>query len=205
MAVKRTTDEVHDTSELLARLVMSIVSSLPFAVAALVGCVSPSANPVLSSTRATIASHAARQKIEVTAPPPLERLPAVELVSHIEPSPDAGPGGTEWLPAPVQIEHDKFPIDLPTALQLAGANNLQIALASERVEQAYAGINAADARWVPSLNLGVVYNQHDGQLQAVLEGDQGCRAEMVNADTHPRDRSGSRWQLAVRGRPSGCS
>jgi outer membrane protein TolC len=63
-----------------------------------------------------------------------------------------------------------FPIDLPTALRLAGANNLQIALASERVEQAYANVAAADAQWIPSLSGGLIYNRHNGRIQGT-EGD----------------------------------
>lgn len=59
-----------------------------------------------------------------------------------------------------------FAIDLPTALRLAGANNLQIALAVERVNQAVARSDAADVLWIPSLNAGVVYNHQAGRIQA---------------------------------------
>ncbi|MBC8351425.1 MAG: TolC family protein [Planctomycetes bacterium] len=99
-----------------------------------------------------------------------QRIPVVEFASHQDVSVDVAPEPIEPLPDPTQLVDREFPIDLPTALRLAGANNLQIAIASERVEEAYAGINAADASWVPSLNLGVVYNNHSGQLQAT-EGD----------------------------------
>jgi hypothetical protein len=43
----------------------------------------------------------------------------------------------------------EFPIDLPTALRLAGANNLHIALAAERVEEALAKAQASRAKWLP--------------------------------------------------------
>ena len=55
-------------------------------------------------------------------------------------------------------------------MRLAGANNLQIALAVERVNQAVARSDAADVLWIPSLNAGVVYNQQSGRIQAT-EGD----------------------------------
>jgi outer membrane protein TolC len=71
----------------------------------------------------------------------------------------------------------EFPIDLPTALRLAGANNLHIALAAERVEEALAKAQASRAKWLPSLNAGISYNKHDGQIQAtegtVLEANRG--------------------------------
>jgi outer membrane protein TolC len=60
---------------------------------------------------------------------------------------------------------DCYPIDLPTALRLAGANNLQIAMAVERVREAQARMNAASALWIPSFNAGLIYNKHDGKIQ----------------------------------------
>lgn len=65
---------------------------------------------------------------------------------------------------------DGFAIDLPTVLRLAGGNNLQIAIAVERVNQAVARSDAADVLWVPSLNAGVVYNQQSGRIQST-QGD----------------------------------
>lgn len=103
----------------------------------------------------------------------MQRLPAIErspiqVVSHQEPT--EVDGRLEPVPVPDPSEAAPFPIDLPTALRLAGANNLQIALAVERVEEAYANVAAADASWIPSLNAGVVYNRHNGRIQAT-EGD----------------------------------
>ncbi|MBI1914106.1 MAG: TolC family protein [Planctomycetes bacterium] len=71
----------------------------------------------------------------------------------------------EALPAPREIPQDHYPIDLVTALRLAGANNLQIALADERVRQAQARLQAANALWLPSLYVGADYNRHDGTIQ----------------------------------------
>src|SRR5262249_11882792 len=47
------------------------------------------------------------------------------------------------LPANDKPVQDRYPIDLTTALRLAGANNLQIALAGERVRQAQARLEGA--------------------------------------------------------------
>lgn len=60
---------------------------------------------------------------------------------------------------------DRYPLDLATALQLAGANNLQIALATERVREAQARLEGAEVLWIPTLRAGVGYNKHDGRLQ----------------------------------------
>jgi len=109
-------------------------------------------------------------------PPPAEALP-VEPVQFSEPivspaDPQTGladglrmPGMSEELPPGPLAADEVYPIDLPSALQLAGANNLQIALAAERVNQAAARLAAARALWIPSLAAGTVYNNHSGQIQ----------------------------------------
>ena len=60
-----------------------------------------------------------------------------------------------------------MPIDLPTALRLANADNLQVALAREQIRQALAGLEAARVLWLPSIRGGVSYNRHEGAIQAV--------------------------------------
>ncbi len=57
-------------------------------------------------------------------------------------------------------------IDLLSTLKLAGANNLDIRLAAERVAQAQAEYRLARVLWLPSLNAGVGYTKHEGQIQA---------------------------------------
>ncbi|HEX5498662.1 MAG TPA: TolC family protein, partial [Thermomicrobiales bacterium] len=60
-----------------------------------------------------------------------------------------------------------MPIDLPTALRLANADNLQVALAREQIREALAGVEAARVLWLPTIRGGVSYNRHEGSIQAV--------------------------------------
>ena len=60
-----------------------------------------------------------------------------------------------------------FPINLPTALQLAGAKPLDVAIASERIRVAAAELDRAKSLWLPNLYIGTDYYRHDGQLQDV--------------------------------------
>jgi outer membrane protein TolC len=85
---------------------------------------------------------------------------ALVQVQHDEKTPLPKPllSGEEPIP-------DQLPIDLPTALRLAGANHLQIALAAERVRQAEARLQGARALWLPTLDAGIEYNRHEGQIQ----------------------------------------
>jgi len=65
-----------------------------------------------------------------------------------------------------KTDPDLYPLNLTTALQLAGGNNLQIALAGERIQEAISKLNAAEVMWLPSLNAGVGFNSHTGKIQA---------------------------------------
>ena len=58
-----------------------------------------------------------------------------------------------------------LPVDLPTALRLTDANNPTIALARERVAEAYAAERIADVAWLPNLQGGADYNRLDGRDQ----------------------------------------
>ena len=59
------------------------------------------------------------------------------------------------------------PIDLGGALRLAGARDLDIALARERTCQAVAELDQARVLWLPSLYIGPSWVRHDGQAQIV--------------------------------------
>jgi outer membrane protein TolC len=58
-----------------------------------------------------------------------------------------------------------LPINLPTALRLAGANAIDIAAAGERVRIAAAQLEQARVLWLPTITAGLGYNRHDGRIQ----------------------------------------
>jgi outer membrane protein TolC len=59
------------------------------------------------------------------------------------------------------------PIDLPTALRLAGADNLEVGIAREKVAEARAAGDAAKARFFPWITPSLVVRRHDANVQAV--------------------------------------
>jgi outer membrane protein TolC len=70
--------------------------------------------------------------------------------------------------APAAASHGRpLPIDLPTALSLAGAVPLDIQIAGERVRAATAQLDRAKVLWLPNLAVGIDYFRHDGQIQDV--------------------------------------
>jgi outer membrane protein TolC len=58
-----------------------------------------------------------------------------------------------------------FPINLPTALRLADARAIDVALASERIKVAAAQLERARVLWLPTVYAGVDYFRHDGKIQ----------------------------------------
>jgi outer membrane protein TolC len=58
-------------------------------------------------------------------------------------------------------------LNLTTALDMAGGQSPQIALAASRYREAYARYEAARVLWLPSIRAGLNYHHHDGNLQDV--------------------------------------
>jgi outer membrane protein TolC len=91
-----------------------------------------------------------------------------------DPGPDLAttlpdPAADGPLGMPLVPDQAIYPIDLAGALRLAGANDLDIAIARARVAQSVADLSHARAVWLPSLFLGPNWIRHDGTAQ-VVEG-----------------------------------
>ncbi len=82
-------------------------------------------------------------------------------------APPLGKGKPDAPPAPPDtiLKDGETPIDLGSALQLAGVKNPEILLARERITEASASKQFAAAQALPSLNAGGNYNLHRGPLQ----------------------------------------
>jgi outer membrane protein TolC len=82
---------------------------------------------------------------------------------------DAGPVYAETTNA-------AYPIDLSTALRLAGARNLDLQIARQRLKEAEAHHSSALQGFFPWLSPGIGYHRRDGEAQAVPSG--------IISDTH---------------------
>jgi outer membrane protein TolC len=127
-----------------------------------VGCTSPYTARQESLLKPTVSLKPSSGALPADSRPATkEAAPSPLLqVQHEEKAPPPKPLPSAEEPIPEQL-----PIDLPTALRLAGANHLQIALAAERVREAQARLEGAKALWLPTLDAGVGYNSHAGQIQ----------------------------------------
>jgi outer membrane protein TolC len=121
-----------------------------------------------ANERATIAAGSGNNPVQqAQLLVPLDEQSAAPRIGPANTDPPGPEALPEPLPSPVQeaVGQETYPIDLSTALALAGANNLQIAFAAERVREAAARVDQADVLLVPSLNAGLVYNNHSGRIQ----------------------------------------
>ncbi len=66
--------------------------------------------------------------------------------------------------APV-ADHAILSVTLDCVLRLAEEQNPQMALARERVNQAFAEKDLADQRWLPDIHVGTGYYRHEGGIQ----------------------------------------
>ena len=65
-----------------------------------------------------------------------------------------------------QIQEKMVLLDLLGALDLIKGKNLRMELAEEKIREAYARHLSAKVLWLPTVNLGLSYNKHEGTLQA---------------------------------------
>jgi outer membrane protein TolC len=74
-------------------------------------------------------------------------------------------------------------IDLPTALRLGGANNLDVQIAREKVVEAQAAHDSARSRFLPFVSPSIVVRRHDDNIQAVngpiLDADKQSLAASI--------------------------
>src|SRR5216110_3316436 len=61
-----------------------------------------------------------------------------------------------------------YPIDLPTVLRLANAQNLDIQIARERLKEAKANHESAVELFLPWVAPGAVYRRHENRIQDVV-------------------------------------
>jgi outer membrane protein TolC len=101
------------------------------------------------------------QAADPSALPNAAALQPAELPPVVEAEPVGGP---------LEPGQTIQPIDLTSALRLAGARDLDIAIARQRVSQALAELEEARVLWLPSLYVGPNWIRHDGQAQMVEGG-----------------------------------
>ncbi len=97
---------------------------------------------------------------------PIQTLPAVRGVAQA-PTDNSAP---QTLGPPVQLEFHpaearKLPINLDTVLRLAQDQNGQVAIAREKLNEAFAQQDIAALAWLPDLWVGASYYRHEGGIQ----------------------------------------
>ena len=108
------------------------------------------------------------------------------------------PAPVPIVPAPPAPNDKPLPINLATALQLAGARPIDIDLAVEAHRSA-APLERAEVLWLPTIYLGTDYFRHDGQMQSSAGDVSGTSKSSFMIGTFPTQslpspmRSSLRW------------
>ncbi|HEX4612053.1 MAG TPA: TolC family protein, partial [Urbifossiella sp.] len=116
-------------------------------------------SPVLSRVASGLV--AAGLGSAVVAQPPAPDAPAKAAAPEDQAPP---PKSAEPMSGTI-LRAGENPIDLGTALKLAGSDNPELLLARQRVTEVVAQRQLAAAQLLPNLNLGTNYDLHRGQLQ----------------------------------------
>jgi outer membrane protein TolC len=115
------------------------------------------------------------QQLAIAAPTPLAAEPLADGPVAAEPPADI-PAVAE-PPADVQpvaqppavlppVADNILQLNLPTALAMIGGQHPVVGFAQWRVKEAYAELQQARVLWLPSIQAGMSYDRHDGNLQA---------------------------------------
>lgn len=133
----------------------------------------PSAREVIQASNEAPAARVTAPAARVTAPESPEVSPAnPAIAASTEAAASAGPPDPGEPREQPPAQSDAPPVETPTlslgnVLYLADAQNPNVANARERIQEAYARVDRADALWLPSLRAGLNYNHHEGAIQDV--------------------------------------
>src|SRR5437868_6711514 len=64
-----------------------------------------------------------------------------------------------------QAKPKVLPVDLDTVLRLAEEQNVQVALAREKLNESHAEKDLADLSWLPNIHAGLAFYRHEGGIQ----------------------------------------
>ncbi|HTK76016.1 MAG TPA: TolC family protein [Gemmataceae bacterium] len=99
-------------------------------------------------------------KADTAAPKSTAQTPAKADAPAPKSVPDSLPMGTDATPAVTAV-----PVSLDAVMRLAEDQNAQVALAREKINQAYAEQELADKRILPDVTVGTGYWRHEGGIQ----------------------------------------
>jgi outer membrane protein TolC len=104
---------------------------------------------------------------EPAAPLPAPRVRAPEKEAN-PPAKTATQADCTAAPSAVRVDQVKpkvLPVNLDAVLHLAEEQNVQIALAREKLNESHAEQELADLSWLPNIHAGLAYYRHEGGIQ----------------------------------------
>lgn len=127
-------------------------------------------HPKPHTTRTTTAPRTSREAAagEITPVNLMEPAAESDVSFPVEPAVASVADSDSAVVAPhLTTNTSSHTLSLGNVLYLADAQNPNVAVARERINEAYARVDRAETLWLPSLRAGVNYNHHEGVIQDV--------------------------------------
>lgn len=124
---------------------------------------STAAEPAPSATNDEATSPNPIRTVSDEQPDPFE-VPFETSPTAAEAAPESAEPAT---PSDARTGPEVYSLTLSGVLDLADTRNPNVILARERINEAYARVDRAEALWLPSLRAGLNYNHHEGAIQDV--------------------------------------
>lgn len=134
------------------------------ALASVVACGCASSLKVPCATQSC--TEAPHTKVVEEPSPKIDAATALARVSYDAPANE--PEEADAVVTESNDESQSRAITLGAVLEVVDRDNPSVAVARERVFEAYAQWQRAEVLWLPSLRAGVNYNKHEGRIQDVL-------------------------------------
>lgn len=166
------TDDALPRDSAPSRIVVRAATSPPLVHLPATGLTAAAFSKPVASESVSLASAIKLPPAPAAEPELLKPIGKAQQISNSDSHPVVTVVATAATPAPAEQEAEasdmagRYPVNLTTVLQLAGAENWRIHLAAERVHEAEANLDEAQAAWLPSLVAGLGYTKHDGKIQA---------------------------------------
>lgn len=123
----------------------------------------PNRPPAATIARKPLESAESADRIRLVRSDDASEAPDI-VAAEDETPPSPGPAAALDLDS---TPHADYTFSLSEVLSLADAQNPNVALARERINEAYARVERAEVMWLPSLRAGLNYNHHEGAIQDV--------------------------------------
>jgi outer membrane protein TolC len=174
-----------------------------FLLLVVAGCATSTPRSAATASAHPSGPTAPQEALSEAAPQPVHVAPVAQtLPTDVQPV-AYQQSMVEEVPQPEAVASE-YSLDMSTALALVAGQNPQVGFARARIREAYSNLQAANVLWLPTIQSGVSYHRHEGNLQdvagAIVDVNRsslqaGLGAGAVGAGTTPQPGLVAQFQM----------